>query len=55
MKILLPLLLLSGCTLPYGTFYHAGDRLDCPKALLESVDKKLEELCPKQSPQSLPS
>jgi len=50
-RILLIALLLSGCAAPGAelVLYDYGDTLECPKDLLERIDKKLEELCPKQT------
>lgn len=55
-RALLALLLLTGCAAPGAelVLYDYGDTLECPKDLLDRIDKKLEELCPKQSNPQLP-
>lgn len=41
------LIVCSGCT---PTFQYRPEQYQCPRTLLENVQKKLEELCP--SPES---
>ncbi len=46
--------LLTGCAMSGGVLYSA-EVYTCPTALLESVNEKLEVLCPKPEPSPQPT